>query len=460
MTSTTTPNMFLIEPVVGQEFGPQYAFDINNSLTLIDQHNHSAGQGVQINPNGININTSLPFNNNFITSLAGLTLIAQSSTPADLTVYVSGNDLYYVDALGNNIQITKNGSVAGATGSITGLTSPASASYVSGSSTFVWQSNTSIAANMDFGAAIMRNISPNSTNALTLQPPASLSSNYSITLPTLPSSQKIMTLDNSGNMAAPYTVDGSTIVINSSVIEVPTGGITDAQIATATITSDKFAPGAAFGSTVQVVFNTPGATTWTVPAGVVQVTVQAVGGGGGGAGALGATYGSSGGMGCMLQQYIIPVTPSTVIPIVIGAGGVGGARSFNGGAGGDTLFNGVTLCFGGPGGVGGASAYPSATNINLWWDGSPTHTAGGLGGNGSTNGFNGGSSGSYLGGAGGAANNYGGGGGASSYGPGGAGGTTGASALSTSYGAAGGGNYPASLLQAGNGAGGQLVIYY
>jgi hypothetical protein len=163
----------------------------------------------------------------------------------------------------------------------------------------------------------------------------------------------------------------------------------------------------------------------------------------------------------MMQQYIIPVTPATVIPIVIGAAGVGGARSFNGGAGGDTLFNGVTLCFGGPGCAGGNIPYPSDININLWWDGSPTHTAGGLGGNGSTtNGFNGGSSGSYLGGAGGAANNYGGGGGASSYGPGGAGGTTGASALSTSYGAAGGGNYPASLLQAGNGAGGQLVIYY
>lgn len=197
-SNTTSPNMSLVIPTVGQEFGPQYAFDINNSLTLIDVHNHSPGQGVQINPDGININAPLPFNNNFAYSLAGLTLVPQGSAPANNTLYESGVDLYYVDGLGNNIRLTINGGIAGTTGSISGLVSPASASYISGSSTFVFQSNAGIAANLDAGSIVFRDLSPNSTFGVTVQPPAALGVNYSLTLPTLPSSKSFMNLDNSG----------------------------------------------------------------------------------------------------------------------------------------------------------------------------------------------------------------------------------------------------------------------
>lgn len=237
MSFTNSPNMLLPIPGVGNEAGPQYATDINNCLTIVDQHNHSNGSGVQITPSGLNINTVLTFNANFATGLAGLTLTAQSSLPAINTIYESGNDLYFVDGLGNNVRITQSGGVAGSPGSISNLTSPASASYVAGSQTFVWQSGTSIAANMDAAALIMRNISPNSTFALTLQPPAALSSNYSITLPSIPASQKIMTLDNAGAMAAPYTIDGSTLQINANVIGVKPSGITPTELANDSVTT-------------------------------------------------------------------------------------------------------------------------------------------------------------------------------------------------------------------------------
>lgn len=221
MSYTISPNMNLRIPAVGNEAGPDYAIDINfDLLSVIDSHDHTAGKGVQITPAGLNINTALAFNDNFATSVAGVTFQAQLSTPGLGTIYESGVDLYYVDGIGNNIRITQSGGVAGTPGSIGGLVSPASATYVPSSQTFVWQSNVGIAANMDAGAYLFRNLSPNSTNAITLQAPAALASNYTLTLPAIPASQKFMTLDASGNIAAPWSVDGSTIIISSNQLVV------------------------------------------------------------------------------------------------------------------------------------------------------------------------------------------------------------------------------------------------
>lgn len=196
-----SPNMNLPVPIVGVDPGPQYAIDVNSCLTLIDQHDHTPGYGVQITPAGMDINTSLTFGGNFATDVGGIVLTAQLSTPDINTIYESGVDLFYVDGNGNNVRVTQNGAVAGTPGSIANLASPASASYVAADSTFVWQSDTSIAADMDFGSAIMRNLSPNSTYSLTLQPPAALASNYSLTLPAIPASRSLLTIDTSGILA-------------------------------------------------------------------------------------------------------------------------------------------------------------------------------------------------------------------------------------------------------------------
>lgn len=264
MSTNLSPNMQLPVPAVGSESGPLYAQDVNNCFALVDAHTHLPGSGVPITPGAININTFLNFNNNLATALAGLTLTAQSVTPAVNTIYESGLDLYFVDGVGNNVRITQSGGVAGSPGSISNLTSPASAAYVAMSSTFVWQSNTSIAANMDFGSAIFRNLSPNSTFGLTLQAPAALASNYSITLPALPASQKIMTLDSSGILAAPYTVDNSTIEIATNIIQVKAGGIGTTQLANSSVTPAK-------QTTNRIVSSSSGAFT-TTSASLVDVT--------------------------------------------------------------------------------------------------------------------------------------------------------------------------------------------
>lgn len=208
--------MNLIVPTVGQEPGPTFAFDVNASLTLIDMHDHSPGKGVQITPAGMNINSDLSINENFLTNVAGVNLFAQSSPPGVNTLYESGVDLFFVDGLGNNIRMTQSGGVAGTPGSIANLVPPASATYVAGSKTFVWQSGTNIAANMDFASAIFRNITPNSTFGLTLQPPAGLSSNFTLTLPTIPGSSSFLQIDTLG------VISGSIALSH---------GLTDANVA-------------------------------------------------------------------------------------------------------------------------------------------------------------------------------------------------------------------------------------
>lgn len=230
--TTISPNMNLPIPIVGQDPGPQYATDVNSCLTLVDGHNHSSGSGVQITPNGININADLSFNSNNAIALKSTrftalgTPLAGSSPNLDC-LYVSGVDLYYNDGNGNQVRITQSGGVAGSPGSIANLTSPASASYVAVSSTFVWQSAANTPANMDAGSYIFRNITANS-HGVTVNAPSALGSDYSLTLPAIPVSSSIMTLDTSGNIGS-TPLDNVTIVNSGGVIKVgtiPSGSIT------------------------------------------------------------------------------------------------------------------------------------------------------------------------------------------------------------------------------------------
>lgn len=208
--SILTPNMLLPEPTVGGELAPNWAILLNNSLTIIDSHNHASGSGVQINPNGLNINADLPINSNNILTVRSIRFTPSTvGGAADLgCIYESGVDLWYNDANGNKIQLTANGGIAGTSGSIAGLTSPASATYVSGNQTFVWQSAASTPANLDAASIILRNLAA-SSKGLTLAPPAAMGANYTLVLPALPGAAAFVTLDTSGNLG---TIAQSTVI--------------------------------------------------------------------------------------------------------------------------------------------------------------------------------------------------------------------------------------------------------
>lgn len=227
MSTVASANMSLPVPVVGEEIGPDWARDLNNCMTIIDQHDHAAGNGVQITPDGLNINAALAMNDNILNSIAALTLTAQVSFATNKSVYVIGNEIYYRDGAGNQVQITNAGSVNAGAGSITGLPSgTASASYSAVAQKFIWQSATSTPANMDFAAAIFRNLSASSFG-LTLSPPAAMGADYDITLPTLPASAAFLQISNTGAISASPAVSGGLTTTNLSV----TAGILKSQLA-------------------------------------------------------------------------------------------------------------------------------------------------------------------------------------------------------------------------------------
>lgn len=207
-------------PEIGVDPGPQYALDINTCLNIIDQHNHLPGLGVAIQSAALNINADVPFNSNNLTGARSIRFQAQSSPLAasgvDLNCLdVGGVDLYYNDGAGNQVRLTQNGGVAGSPGSIGGLTAPASVNYVSLNQTYVFQSAANTPGNIDAASYIFRNLAANS-KGLTLSPPAAMGADYTLILPALPAQQSFMTLDQLGNITAPWTVDNSTIKIVSN----------------------------------------------------------------------------------------------------------------------------------------------------------------------------------------------------------------------------------------------------
>ncbi len=201
--------MLLPIPSVGVDPGPQYAEDINSCLTIIDQHNHEPGSGVQITPSGLDINSDLSFSNSNAINLRTVRFQSQGaplSAAADVgCLYEVSNDLFFNDGLGNQVRITQSGGVAGTPGSISGLVSPASASYSVLDQTFIWQSAANTPANLDAASVIFRNLVANS-KGLTVSPPAAMSLDFNITLPNVPVASSFLTIDPAGSMTATVAV--------------------------------------------------------------------------------------------------------------------------------------------------------------------------------------------------------------------------------------------------------------
>ncbi len=260
--------MLLQIPIPGEEPGPLWATDLNAAFTTVDSHTHVTGQGLQIPTAGLNINSNLPFNGNSATEVKAEIFQVQgsplgNSTPYQGCLYVSGNELYYNDVTGGHqIQLTLNGAIdASSIGGITDLAPPASVTYISGSQTFVFDSNTNVTANIECGSvSILQNIS--SANSVTLQSPSELGASYSITLPpSLPVALKLMTISSAGALVA-QGPDGSTLDFNgSSLLEIKTAGVTQAKKAIRSVGSTVSAGGLAQVVTTTVYNATNAETT-------------------------------------------------------------------------------------------------------------------------------------------------------------------------------------------------------
>lgn len=232
-----SPNMTLSVPVPSVCPAPQWAQAVYACIYGgIDQHNHSSGHGVQIQPSGIDISSNLSFNNNSAIALQTTTYQDQGSSLASSflgCLYIAGGNLYYnAGADGFAVQITSGHSVTGSAGTITGLPSgTASASYSAG--TFTFQSATSTPANIDGGSINIREVAA-SANAITLSSPTALAGNYTLILPTaLPGAQSFTTIDASGNVASYVPVAGGITATNMAANSIATASIQDGAVTTA-----------------------------------------------------------------------------------------------------------------------------------------------------------------------------------------------------------------------------------
>ena len=215
--------MMLTEPIVGGTTGGTNAIDygplLNQNFVILDSHNHTPGEGVQVPPAGININTNLSFQGNDLTNLNALlfngALIGGGNT---LSLYTNGTDLFYEDIHGNSIQLTKAGGPNAGTGNIQGLpstpTGGAGISWVNGTSTFQFlEDSGTVGANLDGGSFILRYPgsypTPSGTNWITLEVPSTISTGYSLTLPVaLPTAPSFIQISGTGALSSPIPVSG------------------------------------------------------------------------------------------------------------------------------------------------------------------------------------------------------------------------------------------------------------
>jgi hypothetical protein len=173
------------------------------------------------------------------------------------------------------------------------------------------------------------------------------------------------------------------------------------------------------------IYTLPGNATWTCPANVFSVQVEAWGAGGGGGGCADNFTCAGGGAGGCYVRYTVTVTPGTVYNLTVGAGGAAGGTTTstdNGGNGGASYFGNTTagnpagalvLALGGGGGyatntagsefdrTAGAAGGTAITTGNLPSSGATANTAGTSGGtSAATNGVGSGTSGAGGAGAG------------------------------------------------------------
>ncbi len=255
-----SPNMGMPVPVVGTDPGPDWANNINASLSIIDSHDHTTGHGVPVPSAGLNINADLPFNSNNATTLRSSRYAAQSapiSGGSDLgAVYVSGVDLYYNDGAGNQVRITQGGSVTGSAGTITGLPSgTASASFAAGAFTF--QSATNTPATMNVGP-LKVGTSTVSPHTVTIAPPGGLAANYNLTLPNgLPVATSVLQVSSLGAISSLATTGTGNAVLSASptltgTITATGATITGVALSGATIGDATLSTPSVFSGTVKV----------------------------------------------------------------------------------------------------------------------------------------------------------------------------------------------------------------
>lgn len=201
---TTTLNMGLSLPSPGVDEGPGWAEQLNDSLSLVDLHNHTAGKGTKIPVAGLDLQADLTINSNSHTDVKSVKFTSQSSSLTTTNaVYVVNGELYFSDSGGTNVQITSGGSLnLASTGTIGGdyaqVGVNATVTYSDTTKTYSFLQAAGSTAKM-YSAKISLADSAGGSNAVGIIPPVGLASGYDLTLPTAaPGADQVLAFASGG----------------------------------------------------------------------------------------------------------------------------------------------------------------------------------------------------------------------------------------------------------------------
>lgn len=169
----------------------------------------------------------------------------------------------------------------------------------------------------------------------------------------------VLPTSNGGTGLSSPGIAGNVLMSNGSVwTSTPIGGYNGGHGAVAYYTSV---------AGENIVYNSAGSATFTVPAGISALKVTLCGGGGAGAGMTAdnvAYMNAGGGGGAYAVSYLTGLTSGATIAVTVGAGGIGVNTSQIGANGGTSSFGTLVTCTGGAGGnagTGGAGGTVSGT---------------------------------------------------------------------------------------------------
>lgn len=238
--SVVTPHMNLSLPTVSDTVGPTWAETLNEALgvdgTGVDGHDHTDGKGVPITPSALNLNADVDFQG-FDPINVGMVQFEDQEETLDegTSIYFLNGDLYVNDGNDVSIRITENGAISAASfGGITGLVSPASASFAT--DTFTWLYDTGKYALMASGPLHLRRDGETSPHRVKITPPATLAAAYDLTLPAaLPASNAYLYSSLTGATAFSTTALASSV----DTASIQSLAVTEAKIGALAVTRAK-----------------------------------------------------------------------------------------------------------------------------------------------------------------------------------------------------------------------------
>ena len=187
--------------------------------------------------------------------------------------------------------------------------------------------------------------------------------------------------------ASPTTTKGDLATFDTAPARLPVGSNGQVLLADSTQATGIKWGTASSGQLQQVVFTSSNAS-YTIPSGVTQMEILAVGGGGGG-GSTNSGVNSAGGCGGagQVKTQLITISGDTTLNITVGAGGAGGALSNTSGStgsvstvvGNTSTTTYVTAAGGGGGGGGGGTSGVTGASSGGFGGSSTSLIAGGGG---------------------------------------------------------------------------------